>query len=92
MQAINTKQVRLLNAFRAYRQARTDTCFLACSYRFASLCSIRSALAYSTKSSLRTDASGILSMQFMIVSVAQEGGASGGFVEFTCMPLSEEDE
>ena len=38
-------------------------------------------------------------MQFMIVAVEKEGagpggaaGASGGFVEFTCMPLNEEDE
>ena len=62
------------------------------SYKFSHLSYIRSALSYSTKASLRTDSSGVLSMQFMIVNVAGTDEAAGaGFVELTLMPLNEED-
>lgn len=56
------------------------------SYKFSHLSYIRQALSYSTKTSLRTDSSGILSMQFMIMNTnatkASEG-VGAGFVEFT---------
>jgi hypothetical protein len=61
------------------------------SYKFSHIAFIRSALAYSTKASLRTDSSGILILQFMIGdAVAGEKGA--GFVEFTCMPLNDDED
>lgn len=60
------------------------------SYKFSHLAYIRQALSYSTKTSLRTDSSGILSMQFMIMNTAAAGSGGGkneatgaGFVEFT---------
>lgn len=64
---------------------------LNCSYRFSHLMYIRQALAHSTKTSLRTDENGILSMQFMIAS-AQAASEGSAFVEFTCMPQNDEDE
>jgi hypothetical protein len=59
---------------------------MAYSYKFSHLSYIRQALLYSTKTSLRTDSSGIISMQFMIVNANAPSGndTSGvGFVEFT---------
>ena len=47
---------------------------LNCSYRFSHLMYIRQALAHSTKTSLRTDENGILSMQFMIASAQAARG------------------
>ena len=65
---------------------------LLISYKFTHLAYIRSALSYSTKASLRTDTSGILSMQFMIVNVTGKDETAGaGFVEFILMPLNEDD-
>lgn len=63
------------------------------SYRYSHLAYIRQALSYSTKTSIRTDSAGTLSLQFMIVNVSAAPGeeeSAGGFVEFTCMPLNED--
>lgn len=67
-----------------------SSCTLSDSYKFSHLAYIRQALSYSTKTSLRTDSSGILSMQFMIMNTAAAGSGGGkneatgaGFVEFT---------
>lgn len=60
------------------------------SYRFSHLLYCRGALTYSTKASLRTDSSGVLSLQFMIPNVQGSEEDGYGFVEFACMPLEEE--
>ncbi|KAF9228751.1 Rad1-domain-containing protein [Gyrodon lividus] len=61
------------------------------SYRFAHISRTSRALQSSTKTSLRIEEEGLLSLQFLVpVPVARGGGTSGSFIEFRCMALDED--
>ena len=52
------------------------------SYRLAHIARTARALQSSTKTSLRIDAEGLLSLQFLMPSPKPRGGTSDAFVEF----------
>ncbi|KAG9318174.1 Rad1/Rec1/Rad17 [Chiua virens] len=61
------------------------------SYRFAHIAHTIRALQSSTKTSLRIEAEGLLSLQFLVpVPKARGGGTSDSFIEFRCMALDDE--
>jgi len=61
------------------------------SYRFAHISHAIRALQSSTKTSLRIEAEGLLSLQFLVpVPKARGGGSSDSFIEFRCMALDDE--
>ncbi|KAH0830299.1 Rad1/Rec1/Rad17 [Lanmaoa asiatica] len=61
------------------------------SYRFAHIAHTIRALQSSTKTSLRIEAEGLLSLQFLVpVPKARGGGTSDSFIEFRCVPLDDE--
>jgi len=61
------------------------------SYRFAYIAHSVRALQTSTKTSLRIEAEGLLSLQFLVpVPKARGGGTSDSFIEFRCVALDEQ--
>ncbi|KAH0584433.1 Cell cycle checkpoint protein RAD1 [Termitomyces sp. J132] len=58
------------------------------SYRFGHITKTLRALQSSTKTSLRIDEDGLLSLQFLMPS--PRGGASDAFIEFRCLALDDE--
>ncbi|KAG6850414.1 hypothetical protein H0H93_013639 [Arthromyces matolae] len=58
------------------------------SYRFAHITKTVRAMQSSTKTSLRIDEDGLLSLQFLMPS--PKGGASDAFIEFRCLALEDE--
>jgi len=63
------------------------------SYRFSHIAKTLRALQSSTKTSLRIDDEGLLSLQFMMPSPKARGPDSEGpqaFIDFYCLPLDEE--
>ncbi|KIJ17110.1 hypothetical protein PAXINDRAFT_175701 [Paxillus involutus ATCC 200175] len=63
---------------------------LTVSYRFAHISRTARALQSSTKTSLRIEEGGLLSLQFLVpVPRAKGGGTSDSFIEFRCMALDE---
>ncbi|THH21077.1 hypothetical protein EW146_g419 [Bondarzewia mesenterica] len=59
------------------------------SYRFGHISRTLRALQSSTKTSLRIDEEGLLSLQFLMPSPKPRGGTSDAFIEFRCLPLDE---
>ncbi|KAI0320312.1 Rad1/Rec1/Rad17 [Amylostereum chailletii] len=59
------------------------------SYRFSHMSRTLKALQSSTKTSLRIDGEGLLSLQFLMPSPKPKGGTSEAFIEFRCLPLDE---
>ncbi|KAJ8522644.1 hypothetical protein ONZ45_g788 [Pleurotus djamor] len=62
------------------------------SYRTAHITRAIRALQSSTKTSLRIDATGLMSLQFLMPSPSPKGKAKSGsdaFIEFRCLPLEE---
>ncbi|KAF8556927.1 Rad1-domain-containing protein [Imleria badia] len=61
------------------------------SYRFAHISHTIRALQSSTKTSLRIETEGLLSLQFLVpVPKAKGGGSSDSFIEFRCMALDDD--
>ncbi|KAJ7184396.1 Rad1/Rec1/Rad17 [Mycena filopes] len=61
------------------------------SYRFGHISRTLRALQSSTKTSLRIDDEGLLSLQFLMPSPRPKAeGASDAFIEFRCLPLDDE--
>ncbi|KAA1477107.1 Rad1-domain-containing protein [Dentipellis sp. KUC8613] len=60
------------------------------SYRYAHIARTLRALQSSTKTSLRIDEEGLLSLQFLMPSPKPRGGMSEAFIEFRCLPLDED--
>ncbi|KAI0059048.1 Rad1-domain-containing protein [Artomyces pyxidatus] len=59
------------------------------SYRFSHVSRTLKALQSSTKTSLRIDEDGLLSLQLMMPSPRPTGGVSQALIEFRCLPLDE---
>ncbi|KAG6334883.1 hypothetical protein ID866_4207 [Astraeus odoratus] len=70
----------------------TFECFrsVGASYRFAHIARTLRALQSSTKTSLRIDDEGLLSLQFLVPVPKPRGGMSDSFIEFRCLALDEE--
>ncbi|KAL4065298.1 repair protein Rad1/Rec1/Rad17-domain-containing protein [Scleroderma citrinum] len=64
--------------------------FVAASYRFTHMTHTLRALQNSTKTSLRIDDEGLLSLQFLVPVPKPRGGQSDSFIEFRCLALDEE--
>lgn len=60
------------------------------SYRFHHISHTLRALPSSTKTSLRIDNEGLLSLQFLVPVPKPRGGISDSFIEFRCLALDEE--
>jgi cell cycle checkpoint protein len=65
------------------------------SYRLSSINKTLRVLQQSTKTSLRIDTDGLLSLQFVIPPPVKgkkggDGGGDGGWVEFRCMALDDD--
>ncbi|TFY79898.1 hypothetical protein EWM64_g4118 [Hericium alpestre] len=60
------------------------------SYRYSNITRAIRALQHSTKTSLRIDEEGLLSLQFLMPSPKPRGGTSDAFIEFRCLPLDED--
>ncbi|OCH89081.1 Rad1-domain-containing protein [Obba rivulosa] len=61
------------------------------SYKFAHITRALKALQASTKTSLRIDEDGLLSLQFIVASPKPRGGGRlESFIEFSCLPLVED--
>jgi len=61
------------------------------SYRFAHISRALRALQSSTKTSLRIDDDGLLSLQFLMPKLKNAPGSTkDGFIEFRCLALDEE--
>ncbi|CCM05792.1 uncharacterized protein FIBRA_08025 [Fibroporia radiculosa] len=61
------------------------------SYRFSHISRTQRALQSSTKTSLRINEEGLLSLQLLMPTPrTRESGSSDGFIEFRCLPLDEE--
>ncbi|EGN96243.1 hypothetical protein SERLA73DRAFT_185884 [Serpula lacrymans var. lacrymans S7.3] len=63
---------------------------LTVSYRFGHISRTLRALQSSTKTSLRIEEEGLLSLQFLVPVPKPRGGLSNSFIEFRCLALDEE--
>ncbi|KAJ2917605.1 hypothetical protein MD484_g2820, partial [Candolleomyces efflorescens] len=59
---------------------------ISCTYRFSHLSRTLRALSSSTKTSVRIDEDGLLSLQFQMF---KPGTSAEGFIEFRCLPLDD---
>lgn len=63
---------------------------VAISYNFAQIARTLRALQSSTKTSLRIDDEGLLSLQFLVPVPKPRAGLSDSFIEFRCLALDDE--
>ncbi|KIO04091.1 hypothetical protein M404DRAFT_15595 [Pisolithus tinctorius Marx 270] len=73
----------VLETFECFRPMRA-------SYNFAQIARTLRALQSSTKTSLRIDDEGLLSLQFLVPVPKPRAGLSDSFIEFRCLALDEE--
>ncbi|KAI6094538.1 repair protein Rad1/Rec1/Rad17-domain-containing protein [Pisolithus croceorrhizus] len=73
----------VLETFECFRPMRA-------SYNFAQVARTLRALQSSTKTSLRIDDEGLLSLQFLVPVPKPRAGLSDSFIEFRCLALDEE--